>query len=202
MPHHLYLDWGGPDAHNVRDPEGLLSDLPAIGTALLGVLAGLWLRGHRAAKPTAMGLAAACRDLPGAGLSVVARISAQQKYVDELVCAGGGGLFADGAHAFVLDDGRVGMGRRAEQRAGVSMAGVRLECDHGLHVQRDCAGAAGADRICGRRQNHKRAGVAGRSCVHPHADAWMGGFCVFFLHSGVLLYSGWIMYRKKIFVKV
>ena len=55
MPHHLYLEY--PD-HNVRDPEGLLSDLPAFGTALLGVLAGLWLRGQRAAKTTAMGLAA------------------------------------------------------------------------------------------------------------------------------------------------
>jgi predicted acyltransferase len=52
MPHHLYLDWGGPDAHNVRDPEGLLSDLPAIGTALLGLLAGLWLRSERAADGT------------------------------------------------------------------------------------------------------------------------------------------------------
>jgi predicted acyltransferase len=58
MPHHLYLEWGGPDPHNLRDPEGLLSDLPAIGTALLGVLTGLWLRGQRAAKTTAMGLAA------------------------------------------------------------------------------------------------------------------------------------------------
>jgi len=47
MPHHLYLDWGGPDAHNVRDPEGLLSDLPALGTALLGLLTGLWLRSER-----------------------------------------------------------------------------------------------------------------------------------------------------------
>jgi predicted acyltransferase len=58
MPHHLYLEWGGPDPHNLRDPEGLLSDLPAIGTALLGVLTGLWLRGQRAAKTTALGLAA------------------------------------------------------------------------------------------------------------------------------------------------
>ena len=49
MPHNLYLDWGGPDAHNVRDPEGLLSDLPALGTALLGLLAGLWLRAERTA---------------------------------------------------------------------------------------------------------------------------------------------------------
>lgn len=57
MPHHLYLEWGGPDPHNLRDPEGLLSDLPAFGTALLGVLTGLWLRGQRAAKSTALGLA-------------------------------------------------------------------------------------------------------------------------------------------------
>lgn len=57
MPHHLYLEWGGPDPHNLRDPEGLLSDLPAIGTALLGLLTGMWLRGQRAAKATAMGLA-------------------------------------------------------------------------------------------------------------------------------------------------
>jgi predicted acyltransferase len=54
MPHHLYLEY--PD-HNLRDPEGLLSDLPAFGTALLGVLAGLWLRGQRAVKSTALGLA-------------------------------------------------------------------------------------------------------------------------------------------------
>src|SRR5579863_5535253 len=41
MPGHLYEDW---TTHNTRDPEGLLSDIPAIGTALLGLLAGLWLR--------------------------------------------------------------------------------------------------------------------------------------------------------------
>jgi predicted acyltransferase len=57
MPNHLYLEY--PD-HNLRDPEGLLSDLPAFGTALLGVLAGLWLRGQRAVKTTALGLAAGC----------------------------------------------------------------------------------------------------------------------------------------------
>ena len=55
MPHHLYLEY--PD-HNLRDPEGLLSNLPAFGTALLGVLAGTWLRGQRAVKTTALGLAA------------------------------------------------------------------------------------------------------------------------------------------------
>jgi predicted acyltransferase len=43
----------------VRDPEGLLSDLPAIGTALMGVLAGLWLRTTRSTSTKTAGLAIA-----------------------------------------------------------------------------------------------------------------------------------------------
>lgn len=57
FPHHLYLY--SPD-HNVRDPEGLLSDIPAIGTALLGLLTGIWLRTQNALKTKAAGLLAAC----------------------------------------------------------------------------------------------------------------------------------------------
>jgi predicted acyltransferase len=45
FPYHLYRD--APE-HNVRDPEGLLSDLPAVGTALMGMLTGLLLRTRRA----------------------------------------------------------------------------------------------------------------------------------------------------------
>jgi len=56
FPYHLYLY---PPDHNVRDPEGLLSDLPAIGTALMGVLAGLWLRTSRTVGRKAAGLAIA-----------------------------------------------------------------------------------------------------------------------------------------------
>jgi predicted acyltransferase len=53
---HLYLPW---TTHDVRDPEGLLSDLPAIGTGLIGLLTGLWLRGENTAKTKASGLASA-----------------------------------------------------------------------------------------------------------------------------------------------
>lgn len=54
---HLYLPW---DTHDVRDPEGLLSNLPAIGTALLGLLTGLWLRSRRAVTAVkTLGMAAA-----------------------------------------------------------------------------------------------------------------------------------------------
>jgi predicted acyltransferase len=56
FPYHLYRDV--PD-HNLRDPEGLLSDLPAIGTTLLGVLTGVWLRTRRSIPAKAGGLAGA-----------------------------------------------------------------------------------------------------------------------------------------------
>jgi predicted acyltransferase len=56
FPYHLYRDV--PD-HNVRDPEGLLSDLPAIGTALMGMLTGIYLRTRRRSSATTIGLAAA-----------------------------------------------------------------------------------------------------------------------------------------------
>jgi predicted acyltransferase len=55
MPGHLYED---SPLHDARDPEGLLSDIPALGTALLGLLAGLWLRTDRSVKAKTLGLAA------------------------------------------------------------------------------------------------------------------------------------------------
>jgi predicted acyltransferase len=56
FPYHLYRD--APE-HNVRDPEGLLSDLPAIGTALMGMLTGLWLRTRGAIAPKVLAVAGA-----------------------------------------------------------------------------------------------------------------------------------------------
>jgi len=60
LPHHLYLE--APD-FNLRDPEGLLSTLPALGSALLGLLTGVWLRMKKPLATKAWGLvagAAAC----------------------------------------------------------------------------------------------------------------------------------------------
>jgi predicted acyltransferase len=45
-----YVDttvFGAHNYHSYPDPEGLLSTLPAIGSALIGLLAGLWLKTHR-----------------------------------------------------------------------------------------------------------------------------------------------------------
>ncbi len=43
----------------VRDPEGLLSTLPAVGTTLLGMLTGMWLRSQRSPSRKAVGMLAA-----------------------------------------------------------------------------------------------------------------------------------------------
>jgi predicted acyltransferase len=42
-----------------RDPEGLLSTIPALATALLGLLTGIWLRTQRTLKEKAVGIATA-----------------------------------------------------------------------------------------------------------------------------------------------
>ena len=49
-PQHLY--------ERVRDPEGLLSTIPAFATAIIGLLAGTWLRTSRSTRDKAAGLAA------------------------------------------------------------------------------------------------------------------------------------------------
>jgi predicted acyltransferase len=64
MPGHLYEDW---TTHNTRDPEGLLSDIPALGTALLGVLTALWLRTKRSVSQKTLGLAIGCVACLGTG---------------------------------------------------------------------------------------------------------------------------------------
>jgi predicted acyltransferase len=55
MPGHLYEE---RDTHNARDPEGLLSTIPTLGTALLGLLTGMWLRSERSTKTRVLGMAA------------------------------------------------------------------------------------------------------------------------------------------------
>jgi len=60
-PSHLY--------ERTRDPEGLLSTLPALATALIGILTGIWLRSTRSIIQKARGIAyAGCASLLTGGL--------------------------------------------------------------------------------------------------------------------------------------
>ena len=136
FPYHLYRDV--PD-HNVRDPEGLLSDLPAIGTALMGMLTGLWLRTRRSIPAKAVGLGGGGPRQPGARLFMGGLVSAEQEPVDQLVRAGRGRLLAGAPDAGVLGGGT----ERLAHGLDLGLAGLRLECDRGLHVQRAAAGSVG-----------------------------------------------------------
>ena len=84
FPYHLYLY--SPD-HNVRDPEGLLSDLPAYrhrahGSSRRPLAA---FQQSRSGQDRGAGRCFARQSRPR--LSLVSRISAEQKHVDELVCS-------------------------------------------------------------------------------------------------------------------
>jgi predicted acyltransferase len=64
MPGHLYED---RPLHNARDPEGLLSTIPAIGTTLIGLLVGMFLRARHSTAFKTAGLLAACVACLGLG---------------------------------------------------------------------------------------------------------------------------------------
>ena len=134
MPGHLYEDW---PAHNARDPEGLLSDIPALGTALLGLLTGAVAAHAADDEGEDAGTGCGRGGLPGIGLSVVDLVSAEQEDVDQLLCAGGGGMVAGAACAVLLGHGAewLGQGRRSKA-AGLAVAGLWIERDRGLHDQR------------------------------------------------------------------
>jgi predicted acyltransferase len=68
------------------DPEGILSTIPAIATALLGVLAGQWLMQRREAFEKAAGLFAAGALCVIRRLCLELEFSDQQGVVDEFVC--------------------------------------------------------------------------------------------------------------------
>lgn len=63
-PNQNLVDWidralfPGRLYNGTRDPEGVLSTIPAIATALIGVLTGLWLRCSRSARSKALGMLA------------------------------------------------------------------------------------------------------------------------------------------------
>ena len=135
MPYHLYEDF---TTHNLRDPEGLLSDIPALGTALLGLLTGLWLRSQANVEHQGSRTGLRLRRLSGLGLLLVDMVSLEQKNVDQFLCIGCGGLVAGRLCLDLLGSRgqRLRQRRRLEQMDCPPLAGLRFQCHRGLHGQR------------------------------------------------------------------
>ena len=88
------------------DPEGLLSTLPAIGTALLGVLAGQWLKsGGQSGHQKAGASSGRRRGGPGPGRPLGSGLSHQQESLDHffVLWAGGWSLMLLGLFYLVIN---------------------------------------------------------------------------------------------------
>ena len=69
-----------------RDPEGLLSTIPALGTALIGLLTGLWLRTSQHARPESARHRNRRNQRRGTRRNLEHLVPDQQKAVDQLLC--------------------------------------------------------------------------------------------------------------------
>jgi len=202
MPGHLYLDWNGPDAHNVRDPEGLLSDLPAVGTALLGMLAGMWLRTPRTTRQKAGGLAMAavvCLVL-GYLWSFEFPLNKNMWTSSFVLVAAGYSLVVLTLSVFMVDVWGWGAGR---SKAVVypwlvfgSNAIVVYMFSELMPGILDHVAVPAGDR------QHVALAVLWRNLYNGIPNPGWQAFAFSVSFAAVCFIPGWLLYRKKIFIKV
>lgn len=203
FPYHLYLY---APLHNVRDPEGLLSDLPAIGTTLIGVLTGLWLRTGRSVKQKALGmLCAAVVSLAlGYAWSLVFPLNKNMWTSSYVLVAAGYSLllFALCYWAVEVMDWRKGwtyvwlvFGSNAITAYMISELGADLL----WNVKRTATGGVTISP-----SEHLMAWEPGffqSTFAHIPNPHW-AAFAYSVTFTALCFVPAWVMYRKKIFLKV
>ena len=202
MPHHLYLEWSGPDPHNLRDPEGLLSDLPAFGTALLGMLAGLWLRTGRPAKQKALGLAAAAVTCLALGYlwSLEFPLNKNLWTSSFVLVAAGWSLTVLTLSFWAMDVWGWGKGESKALVYPWLVLGANSITAY-MFSEMVPSTMEHIHFMDGGRQTNPLAWVANHVFIHIPDPGWAAfAYSVFTL--AYCFVPVWIMYRKKIFVKV
>jgi predicted acyltransferase len=207
MPGHLYEDAPTFDA---RDPEGLMSDLPALGTTLLGLLTGLWVRSRLPYETKVLGLAAGTAVCLNLGYYWDTWLPLNKKmWTSSFVLAAAGWSLALFFILFWLVEMR-GWGRANEQ--GMSGAIKRavlwpwivfgLNAIAAYMVSELLPGIFGlfAFTSDGHRMN-----ALGWVRIHLFGQipspAW-ACFAYSFSYMAVCFIPVWILYRKRIFLKV
>jgi predicted acyltransferase len=203
MPHHLYLDYDTIDPHNTRDPEGLLSDLPAFGTCLLGVLAGIWLRGQRAAKSTLGGLAAAAVGCLAVGYLWSMEFPLNKNmWTSTFVLVAAGYSLTVLTLSYLLMD-VLGWGRGEGSKRFVYPFLVLGSNAITAYMFSEIVPGV-LDRIhftADGRLTNPMAWLANHIFIHMPTPGW-AAFAFSFTTLAYCFIPVWIMYRKKIFVKV
>ena len=200
MPGHLYEDW---TTHNLRDPEGLLSDIPALGTALLGLLTGLWLRAEKTVKAKTLGLAAGSAACLGSGYlwSIWFPLNKKMWTSSYVLVAAGWSLVVFLIAYWAVE--QMGWGKKAWGKGLIwpwlvfgSNAIVAYMFSELL------PGVLDPIRI---PSGGRRMSVFGWLHVHVFAlipDPGWSAFAYSVSYAAICFVPVWILYRKKIFVKV
>jgi predicted acyltransferase len=199
MPHHLYLDY--PD-HNVRDPEGLLSNLPAFGTTLLGVLAGLWLRGQRAAKSTVLGLAAGAVTCLALGYlwSLEFPLNKNMWTSSFVLVAAGYSLTVLTLSYLVMDVWGWGRGESKWLVYPWLVLGANSITAY-MFSELVPGALERIEFMAGGKKTNPMAWMADHVFIHMPTPGW-AAFAYSFCTLAYCFIPVWILYRKKIFVKV
>ena len=192
-----------------RDPEGLLSTLPAVATALLGVLAALWLKTTRSATTLRNGLlaAGAVSLTLGELWNVWFPINKKLWTSSYVLMAGGWALLALGLGYWLLD------GERIQDRASGWGRAVRAAVWPLLVYGSNAIAAFCLSELLvetlswwkvpfgdGRR-------ISAWGWVYGHGFAWNGStentsLAFALVYVVVCFLPNWLLWRKKIFLRV
>jgi predicted acyltransferase len=200
FPYHLYEDW---TTHNLCDPEGLLSDLPALGTALLGLLTGIWLRAQRTVKEKTLGLAAGAAGCLALGYlwSIWFPLNKKMWTSSYVLVAAGWSLVVFALAYWAVE-------QKGWTQKGLGKGMIRPWLVFGSNAitaymfSELLPGVLGNMRFIsgGRRMN-----TFGWLRIHVFAlipDPGWAAFAYSFSFMAVCFIPVWILYRKKIFLKV
>jgi predicted acyltransferase len=200
FPNHLYEDWV---THNLRDPEGLLSDLPAMGTALLGLLAGLWMRTQRTVKEKAVGLAVATAVCLGSGYlwSVWFPLNKKLWTSSYVLVAAGWSLLVLTLAYWVVEQWGWGKGRHG--RAWVFPWLVFGSNAIVAYMFSELLPSAlwNIHFMADGKKTDPLSYVMQHVFAHIPDPGW-AAFAFSFSFTAICFIPAWILYRKKIFVKV
>ena len=200
MPGHLYEDW---PAHDARDPEGLLSDIPALGTTLMGLLAGMWLRGRRSPRAKAAGMAAAAALSMAAGYLWSIEFPLNKKmWTSSYVLAAAGWSLALFALLYWAMEAR-GWGKKGAGRALAWPWRVfGLNAIVAYMVSELLPGTLDLIRF-----NADGRGTTPLMYIHAHLfalirDPGWSTFAYAVTFTALCFVPVWLLYRRKIFLKV
>ena len=207
MPGHLYEDYA---THNLRDPEGLLSDIPASAPRFSGCSPACGFAPGADLKTKAIGLAFWCSGLPRLRLFLVHLVSAQQENVDQFLCAGRCRLVAWPSLRCSSGPSKSRVGEKARpNKSGLWLRALSGRGSSSAPTpspptwSANCSPASWNSFPSSRTDSKTNALAWVRIHLFDHIPnpGW-AAFGYSFTFMAVCFIPVWILYRKKIFLKV